>query len=214
MTSCGGCASIPASFYAGIHVGARVLSLLAVFFIAAFGCLKGQSADAAPSSTKYPSAVEKETFSLINQYRKANQLPVFAWDGEIAKEARAHSKDMATGEVDFGHEGFRERISRLKSVLPGVGGAGENVFMTDSPDRVTQNAVTQWLRSPHHLENIRGDYNYSGLGVWQDKDGAIYFTQIFVKIKKVTEETAQAAPTPAVITPFGVLGAPDTRSRP
>jgi uncharacterized protein YkwD len=157
--------------------------------------------------------VEQETFFLVNHYRENNGLPPLAWDGAIAQEARAHSKDMATGEVDFGHDGFRERISRLKTVMTGLKGAGENVFMTGNLDQVAHNAVTVWLHSPHHLENIRGDYNYSGLGVWQDKEGTLYFTQIFVKIEPPAQQ-AQAAPPIAVITPFGMLTAPNTRARP
>lgn len=191
----------------------RFLFLLA-FFLAGFSDCKAGAPASGPSGAKYRDTVEQETFSLINQYRKTNRLPVLAWADEIAKEARNHSKEMATGDVDFGHDGFQGRVSRLKVALPGVWGAGENVFMTDSLDQVAQNAVTQWLHSPHHLENIRGDYNYSGLGVWQDKEGTIYFTQIFVKIKKPVEQTAQAAPEPALITPFGVLGVTSTRARP
>jgi len=75
---------------------------------------------------------------------------------------------------------------------------------------LAQNAVTLWLHSPHHLENIRGDYIYSGLGVWRDKDGVIYFTQIFVKIKPQAQETETAAP--SVNTPFGMLATPDPRA--
>jgi uncharacterized protein YkwD len=196
----------------GIQAGARFLFLLA-FVFAGFGCFRARAASET-GGAKYRDAVEQETFSLINQYRKTNRLPVLTWDNEIAREARGHSKDMATGDVDFGHDGFHERVSRLKVALPGVWGAGENVFMTDSLDQVAQNAVTSWLHSPHHLENIRGDYNYSGLGAWQEKDGAIYITQIFVKIKKPVTETAQAASEPALMTPFGELGVSSTRARP
>jgi len=69
--------------------------------------------------------------------------------------------------------------------------------------------VALWLRSPHHLENIRGDYNYSGLGVWQDKNGVIYFTQIFVKIGAPPEETETA---PLIVLPFGLFATPYTRT--
>jgi uncharacterized protein YkwD len=202
------------SFMAGTQAGLRFLFLLAASFFIGVGCLKAQSAALAPGTAKYRSAVEQETFSLINQYRKKSGLPVLTWDDEIAKAARGHSMDMAAGDVDFGHDGFHERVSHLKEALSGVRGAGENVFMTDSLDGVAQFAVTQWLRSSHHLENIRGDYNYSGLGVWQAKGGTIYFTQIFVKITKVPEETAQANPAPAIMTPFGDLGVASTRARP
>jgi uncharacterized protein YkwD len=192
----------------------RFFLLIAFLALTAFS---GAEAQRTPDSTSETSGadfrgeVEKETFILVNQYRKASDLPPLTWDGAIAKEARAHSKDMATGEVDFGHDGFGDRISRLKMVMTGLRNAGENVFMTDSLDQVARNAVTQWLHSPRHLQNIRGDYNYSGLGVWQDKEGVIYFTQIFVKIEPPAQETQAASP-PSVITSFGMLATPETRA--
>jgi uncharacterized protein YkwD len=155
--------------------------MLAVAMLAL--CLDGKLArgDSTSGGADFRGALERETFALVNQYRQASDLPLLAWDNAIAAEARAHSRDMATGSVDFGHDGFSGRIDRLKSALRGLQGAGENVLMTDNPDHVARNAVALWLRSPHHLRNIRGDYNYSGLGIWEDKTGTIYFTQIFVK---------------------------------
>jgi uncharacterized protein YkwD len=196
----------------GHQITARFLTTIAFLALAAFFRAEAQQTQdpaSVPSGADYRSGVEQQTFSLVNHYRKNNGLPPLVWDDSIAEAARAHSKDMATGEVDFGHEGFSDRVSRLRTVLTGLRGAGENVFRTDSLDQVARFAVAQWLRSPHHLENIRGDYNYSGLGVWQDKAGTIYFTQIFVKIETPMEET-QAAP-PSVITPFGMLATPNTR---
>ena len=165
------------------------------------------------SGTDFCRAVEKEAFALVNQYRKSSQLPLLTWDEKIARVACGHSKDMATGEVDFGHDGFRERVSDLKSIMAGYRGAGENVFMSSDLSEVARQAVAIWLHSPHHLENIRGDYNYSGMGVWQDKDGTIYFTQIFMKFEPRAEES-QAATPPAVATPLGLLATPYTRNGP
>ena len=165
------------------------------------------------SGTDFRTSVEKETFRLVNAYREDHFLPLLKWSDSITQVARAHSKDMATGACDFGHDGFRSRVNQLKSVMAGFNGAGENVLMTSDPAGAAQSAVALWLKSPHHLENIRGDYNYSGLGVWQDKDGVIYFTQIFMKFSPVTQE-AQAVPSPGLMTPFGMLVAPNTRARP
>jgi uncharacterized protein YkwD len=127
--------------------------------------------------------LERETFALINQYRKAHDFPPLAWSAEIAKVARVHSKDMAEGTVDFGHEGFGGRVSHLREELSGLAGCGENVLMTDDPRDVARKAVALWLQSPPHLHNIRGDYNRSGVGIWENAQGVIYFTQIFVRLK-------------------------------
>jgi len=191
----------------GNRIATRVLTVIALLVLAASSRLEAQQTGA-----DFRDAVERQTFQLVNDYRKANFLAPLVWDDAIAKVARAHSKDMATGDVDFGHDGFRDRVSHLRNVMGGYQGAGENVLMTSDLSDVAKSAVALWLRSPHHLENIRGNFNYSGLGVWQDKNGVIYFTQIFMKFTPQTEE-AQAAP-PAVVTPFGMLAAPNTRARP
>jgi uncharacterized protein YkwD len=191
----------------------RYLSSLGFFFVAAVFGLQAQVPQSISADADLHLGVEQETFLLINQYREAHDFPDLKWDDSIAKVARAHSKEMATGQVNFGHDGFRERINHLRSVMTGFAGAGENVFMSDNSDGVARIAVAMWLQSPHHLENIRGDYNYSGLGVWQDKNGVIYFTQIFMKFSPKTEE-AQVAPASGLVTPFGMLAAPNTRGKP
>jgi uncharacterized protein YkwD len=125
--------------------------------------------------------VEKQTFKLINAYRDRNGFPPLHWNDKIADIARAHSRDMATGDVDFGHGGFDDRVDKLKSLIAGFEGAGENVFYASNSDDIADRAVQGWLHSPHHLRNIRGDYNFSGIGVWRGKNGDIFFTQIFLK---------------------------------
>jgi uncharacterized protein YkwD len=201
-------------FVSGTQTVPRFLSFIAFLCLTAFCGVEAQQENGSAPAARgadYRSGVEQETFSLINEYRKANDLPPLAWDGEISKVARGHSQDMATGEVDFGHDGFGDRVDRLKSVVTGYRGAGENVLMTSNLDQVARNAVSLWLRSPHHLKNIRGDYNHSGLGVWQDKNGAIYFTQIFLKFESSAQQ-AQAEPRPATL--FGIFAASYIRSAP
>jgi uncharacterized protein YkwD len=118
---------------------------------------------------------------LINQYRTGNGLPPLVWNVAVADMARRHSRDMATGEVAFGHGGFKDRMATLRGMFSGMTSGGENVFYTDAVPDVAQLAVQSWLHSPPHLHNIRGDFQYSGLGLWRRADGAYFFTQIFVR---------------------------------
>ena len=191
----------------GSLIAARILTLIVTLALTPFSYVEAQQ-----SGPDFRDSVEKQTFVLVNEYRKSNFLAPLVWDDAIAKVARAHSKDMATGAVDFGHDGFRSRVNQLRNVMGGFQGAGENVLMTSDLTAVAKSAVAMWLRSPHHLANIRGDYNYSGLGVWQDKNGVVYFTQIFMKFTPETEE-AQTAPA-GLLTPFGMLATPNTRAKP
>ena len=162
-------------------------------------------------SSAYRQALEKETFELVNQYRQANQLPPLRWDDTIAKVSRGHSKEMADAEVDFGHDGFSDRIDKLRKAIHDLNliGAGENVLRTDDPEEVARTAVKLWLNSPHHLKNIRGDYNYSGMGVWVDDKGMIYFTQFFLKLEPL-KTVADAQAPPPVKTSLDWLAAPTT----
>ncbi|MCE0485127.1 MAG: CAP domain-containing protein [Methylacidiphilales bacterium] len=165
------------------------------------------------SEVAYRLNLEQETFTLINDYRKVHRLPLLHWDGTIAEVARGHSREMATGDVDFGHDGFSDRVAQLRTTMIDLRGAGENVLKTDDPNQIACHAVEVWLHSPHHLENIRGDFNYSGMGVWADEQGMIYFTQIFVKTAP-RAITAQAETAPQVSTPFGMLTEPKTGTQP
>lgn len=158
------------------------------FVLIAFWLLAFAAAHAAPESafdaggSDLQRAVEKQTFLLINQYRQHYGMPVLKWHDGIAKLARAHSRDMATGAVEFGHDGFDDRVDQMKLLVAGFEGAGENVLYTDNLNDIAERAVQMWLHSPHHLKNIRGDYNLSGIGVWQSPSGALYFTQLFLKV--------------------------------
>lgn len=169
-----------------------------------------------PAASNQPGALdrkvlEEQVFSLINAYRTAHQLQPFAWNDAISEVARGHSKDMASGEVDFGHDGFTDRVSRLKTELTGLHGAGENVLRTDDPQQVASRAVDVWLHSPHHLANIRGDFNYSGMGIWVDDKGMIYFTQVFVKLQPPAPPSQTASVTTEMVTPLGMLAKPTSR---
>ena len=192
---------------------------MSVRFLLLFGLvafLGSRQAPAQPSAathsvSEYCHNLEQETFHLINAYRKSSELPPLQWDFTVAQVARDHSREMAVGEVDFGHDGFHERVAKLSVALPGLKGAGENVFESDNPDQIAQSAVAVWLKSPRHLKNIRGDFNYSGLGVWQNKEGVIYFTQIFLKLQPPDRTTQAASPMPGMANPFSLLATPYTR---
>ncbi len=127
-------------------------------------------------------ALERQVFALINEYRAEHELPALAWNDAIADTARGHSRDMAEGRVDFGHDGFSDRVGHLREALGRVAGAGENVLVTDDPRDVARGAVNEWLHSPPHLHNIRGNFTLSGIGVRESAEGAIYFTQIFLRL--------------------------------
>jgi uncharacterized protein YkwD len=128
-------------------------------------------------------ALESKAFKLVNEHRKARGLSPLAHDARIDAVARRHSKDMADGRVPAGHEGFEARQSKISKLIP-LSGIAENIGMNDyPPSRTVQAAVSGWLGSRGHRENIEGRYDLTGVGIARDARGAYYYTQIFVRRK-------------------------------
>ena len=93
--------------------------------------------------------------------------------------ARGHSEDMASGRRAFGHSGYDLRVSKIKkTVKPCDGNIGENVAYGPSNGK---EAVDIWKKSSAHRKNMLGDYKYIGIGIARNKEGVIYYTQLFVR---------------------------------
>lgn len=135
-------------------------------------------------TTASAEALESMTYKLVNEHRRAKGLAPLAYDARIAAVARRHSKDMADGRVPEGHEGFEARQRRISKMIP-LRGIAENVGINDYPrTRTVRTAVSGWLGSRGHRENIEGRYDLTGVGIVRDARGVFYYTQIFVRMKK------------------------------
>ena len=87
---------------------------------------------------------------------------------------------MASRKVDFGHDGFEDRVANIRKKLKPYHSVGENVAYGHlSAEKVVQ----LWLKSPGHRRNIEGDFNLTGIGIAESKDGTIYYTQIFLQLE-------------------------------
>jgi uncharacterized protein YkwD len=150
----------------------------------ALGIFAACAATPAPQPAPSPAAdfadLEREVARLVNEHRIVRRLARLTYDTAVARVARAHSIDMAAGRVPLGHDGFDrradavERIERFDEIA-------ENVALNDyARERTVAIALRGWLGSAHHLENIEGAYNVTGIGVARARDGTFYYTQIFV----------------------------------
>ena len=123
-------------------------------------------------------AIEAAVFQKINQYRASQNLPPFTRNSTIDNQARIHSRNMASGKVAFGHDGFSGRVAATGIAYSRV---AENVAYNQGHQDPATQAVQGWLNSSGHLANIRGNYNQTGIGVARNNQGQIYFTQIFLR---------------------------------
>jgi uncharacterized protein YkwD len=148
-------------------------------------------------------SLEAQTHGSINAHRRAEGLSPLEYDSRIASTARRHSAAMAAGKVPIGHEGFEVRRHRIEETIP-LRGMAENVGVNDYPaDRTVAAAVSKWLASTGHRENIEGDYDVTGIGIARGPQGVWFYTQIFVK----RERSRTAMPG---ILPKGIRLRPDS----
>lgn len=84
---------------------------------------------------------------------------------------------MATHKIPFGHQYFNDRIKHLYSRISHCRGGAENVAFNYKDSRYL---VDQWIKSPGHKRNIVGHYNQTGIGIARDKNGKLYYTQMFI----------------------------------
>ncbi len=123
--------------------------------------------------------IEAAVLEQINAYRQEQGLKPLATNDAIRGQSREHSSAMAQGTAPVSHQGFDGRVEAIaKSVA--YRSAAENVAYNEGYADPGEQAVQGWIESPGHLENIRGDYDLTGVGVARDGQ-AYYFTQIFIQ---------------------------------
>ena len=160
----------------------RPLRYIAVVIAAAWLMPVSTAADPAPSPPPDLPQIERRVEMEVNAHRESTGRRPFRSDATVAEIARGHSSDMAKGKVDFGHHGLRDRIEQIQKHFE-IAGAAENISRQQRREGRAAAAVNSWLESPVHLKNINGDYDLSGVGAAVSKDGTVFITQIFVKLR-------------------------------
>lgn len=139
----------------------------------------------APSVTEPESAktvpmtnMDGAILRYVNEHRHSLGLASLQLLAEASKQAYTHSRNMAGRKTGFGHDGFNQRIQAIKQHNGWITASAENVAY----GRLSAKEVVKgWLNSPGHKKNIEGNYTLTGIGVYTDRKGIIFFTQIFVR---------------------------------
>ena len=160
--------------------GAAIASGILTLLLPAFlwnGC-----APRALHSSEYLPQMERRIHQQINNHRESIGLSPLQLNSAITEQARLHSRAMATGERQPGHDGFDERMAAIEEEIQ-RGDAAENVGVNWGMDDPAATAVRLWLESPQHRANIEGGFQLTGIGVAKNDEGRYYFTQIFVGVE-------------------------------
>lgn len=143
---------------------------------------KYTASESVPSTgkTEVGGNMEESILRYVNDHRRSKGLATLQMSNVASEQAYQHSKNMATGKTGFGHEGFEQRVQVIKQAM-GVSymsASAENVAYGQlSADAV----VKGWINSAPHRKNMEGNYTLTGIGLYKDRKGVIYFTEIFLR---------------------------------
>lgn len=128
-------------------------------------------------------SIEMRAFTLVNKERKKKKVPVLEMDDDLRAVARAHSQEMAANNY-FSHTNLAGESSfdRLENAGITWRAAGENLaYNSDTGDSASA-AVSAWINSPEHYENLLvKEFTHTGMGVGLGENGIYFFTQVFIR---------------------------------
>ncbi|WP_062060504.1 CAP domain-containing protein [Aquimarina longa] len=121
-------------------------------------------------------SIELEILELINNYRNSIGLRILGTSDIVKSQAYSHT-DYMIKQNQMSHDYFHRRKSYLIANT-GANKVAENVGYGYSSAKSVVNA---WIKSDSHRETIEGDYTDFDISVEQNKNGVLYYTNIFIK---------------------------------
>lgn len=146
---------------------------------------------ATPSPTEVPAftdedyttgsitAQEENAFLLLNQDRAANGRSALELDPALCDLARLKSRDMFLNNY-FSHTSptYGSAAQMLSAYGYAFTSVGENI----AHHATVEKAQAAFMSSSGHRQNILGSqWTKVGIGVWEDSQGFVYVTQLFVR---------------------------------
>ena len=127
---------------------------------------------------------EYDIYQRVNRERSKFRLGTLAWDDRLAQLARDYSRKMAR-EGFFGHydrSGLAVEDRAIAARIKNWSVIGENLFFCEDHPTYVDTAVTGWMKSPTHRENILDrEFTTTGIGIATARDGSIFVTQVFTR---------------------------------
>ncbi|MCG8540362.1 MAG: stalk domain-containing protein [Clostridia bacterium] len=132
------------------------------------------------TSSELKKSYERQIFDLANAIRARFNKAQYRWDDKISSLAREHSKDMADKNY-FSHENLKGKspFDRMEDNNIDFTRAAENIA-AGQPNAIF--AHENWMNSKGHRQNILGECEVLGVGVYFGGKYKIYYTQNFCTI--------------------------------
>ena len=127
------------------------------------------------------SAEETKLLELTNQERKKKELKPLRPSPELFKIARAHSENMAKQHKMEHILDGKTPFDRMRAAKYAYRKGGENIAACEASIGLPE-VMRAWMESKAHRDNILlPDFTDVGLGFARDKEGQVYYTQLFAK---------------------------------
>jgi uncharacterized protein YkwD len=157
-----------------------------ILFVSLLSCAPKLSPSAEPEpepevkSATLNTPMDESILRYVNDYRRSKGLASLQALDVATQQAYVHSKNMATGKTGFGHTGFKQRVEVIQKTM-GVSYVSASAENVATGQLSAKEVVKGWINSPGHKRNIEGNYTLTGIGTYKDREGNIYFTQIFIR---------------------------------
>ena len=127
------------------------------------------------SSTKH-NAEEAKLFDLVNEYRLSLGLNKMIFNSTTYYYSGTHN-DYMISKNSVSHDNFKERAQGIAKNT-GASHVAENVARNY---KTMEEVLEAWKASPLHKESMEGNYTYSAISIKENKNGNLYFTQMFFR---------------------------------
>jgi uncharacterized YkwD family protein/spore coat assembly protein SafA len=125
-------------------------------------------------------AQENEVIRLVNVERANRGLQTLKTNWQLSRVARYKSQDMVNkGYFSHTSPTYGSPFTMMQNFGLKFSAAGENIAMGQ---RTPAEVMKSWMNSPGHRANILSPtYWEIGVGMAKDKNGSLYWTQMFIK---------------------------------
>jgi uncharacterized YkwD family protein len=126
------------------------------------------------------SSEENKVLELVNRERAKQGLQMLTGNSELTRVARKKCQDMINKNY-FAHESptYGSPFQMMEAEGIRFSAAGENIA---KGQRSADEVMSAWMNSPGHRSNIMSPaYTELGVGMAKDKNGSLYWTQLFIK---------------------------------
>ena len=122
---------------------------------------------------------EENAFLLLNQDRAANGRSALELDPALCDLARLKSRDMYLNNY-FSHTS--PPMAAPRRCCPPTATPSPSVGENIAHHATVEKAQAAFMSSSGHRQNILGSqWTKVGIGVWEDSQGFVYVTQLFVR---------------------------------